>query len=238
MDIEAVVDNTKYSGMSYRPMSLAEKMGIKEIKKEMLLPQMKETNPTASPKKVESKPTAAPKKVESKPTAAPKKVESKPTEAVKKVEIKENKSADMVDLKSKKTLESGVCGVDADGVKRICGSQGPVFSMLDPRFNLRESCKNMILLENRLLQEQRCEECILKHSLAIEGFLEDGLSLDTKGEYKEILTNSFKEFRAIFRNIVNSMKDGLMDDKNAKELAERVRKMSKPLCQKFGTFVA
>ncbi len=58
--------------------------------------------------------------------------------------------------------------------------------VLDSNFNLREICKQCILLEDHLTQkEKRCEDCCIKHFLAIEALSEEALGLD-KG--KEILT--------------------------------------------------
>ena len=60
--------------------------------------------------------------------------------------------------------------------------------ILDPAFNIREICKQMILLEDHLFQPRRhCHDCIRKHFLFMEGFAEEGITLDKDGKYTHIL---------------------------------------------------
>ena len=52
----------------------------------------------------------------------------------------------------------------------------PVFS---PLFNMREICKQVVLLEDHLNNpRKRCPDCIKKHFLTIEAFFEEAVSLD------------------------------------------------------------
>lgn len=135
--------------------------------------------------------------------------------------------------------QSGQCSADADGVKNICGSNsGQLFSIMDPRFNLREAAKNMILLEDHLFQNgKRCQDCILKHCLTIEGFLEEGITLDIKKEHLNILKKSSDEFRSIFQDIAKNVKNNTLTDDDCISIAQNIRKIRKPLCQNFATFV-
>lgn len=51
--------------------------------------------------------------------------------------------------------------------------------VLDSRFNLREICKQCILLEDHLTHEQkRCKDCCIKHFLALEALCEEAITLD------------------------------------------------------------
>lgn len=51
-----------------------------------------------------------------------------------------------------------------------------------PACSMREAVKHMIMLEDHLLHpSKRCPDCIHKHFLAIEAFLEESVSLDTDG---------------------------------------------------------
>jgi hypothetical protein len=60
--------------------------------------------------------------------------------------------------------------------------------VLDCRFNLREICKQCILLEDHLSHnKKRCHDCCIKHFLAIEGLAEEAITLDKKNEFKHIL---------------------------------------------------
>lgn len=69
----------------------------------------------------------------------------------------------------------------------------PIASLLpvmDPRFNLREIAKQMILLEDHLAQERkRCDDCIRKHFAFIEALAEEGCGLDPQGNYFKLCTD-------------------------------------------------
>jgi len=55
--------------------------------------------------------------------------------------------------------------------------------VLETKFNLREICKQCILLEDHLSQnEKQCHDCIVKHFLALEGLSEEAITLDKKNE--------------------------------------------------------
>jgi len=129
------------------------------------------------------------------------------------------------------------CGLSEDGVTNICGG-GNLFPIMDPRFNLREAAKNMILLEDHLFhQGKRCQDCILKHCLTIEGFLEEGVTLDKTREYSDILNDSLRRFREVFRDLANKIKTRTLQDEDCCEFAQRIRVIRKPLCQQFATFL-
>ena len=129
---------------------------------------------------------------------------------------------------------SDTCGSDETSV---CGA-GRLFPILDPRFNLREAAKNMILLEDHLFHEgKRCKDCILKHCLTIEGFLEEGVTLDTKRAYTDILQSSLSGFRVIFADLADKIKANSLTDEECCDFAQRIRAIRKPLCQKYATFI-
>lgn len=108
---------------------------------------------------------------------------------------------------------------------------------MEPQFNLREVAKNMILLEDHLFHEgKRCQDCIFKHCLTIEALLEEGITLDKKNEVREQLMNALGEFRSIFRDLVQAVQADQMDDAKCAELAQRLRRIRKPLCQQYAMF--
>lgn len=132
---------------------------------------------------------------------------------------------------------SGTCSSDPDGVKNICGND-KLYPIMDPRFNLREAAKNMILLEDHLFHMgKRCKDCILKHCLTIEGFLEEGITLDIQGTYTKVLQNAYNEFRLIFIEIAAKCKNGSLTDDDCVKIAQKIRKIRKPLCQEYATFI-
>lgn len=145
----------------------------------------------------------------------------------------------------KKTVENFVshpkeeekgCGVMNEDGKNICGGTN-LYPILDPRFNLREAAKNMILLEDHLFHYgKRCQDCILKHCLTIEGFLEEGITLDKHRKYTKILDQSQSEFRMIFQKLSLKIKNKNLSDEECCQIAQEIRKIRKPLCQQFATF--
>lgn len=69
----------------------------------------------------------------------------------------------------------------------------PIFN---PVFNLREACKHLILLEDHLINvRKRCKDCIRKHLLTIEAFLEEGKTLDKKGTLGTLFEKTLQEVR-------------------------------------------
>lgn len=59
--------------------------------------------------------------------------------------------------------------------------------VFDPKTNVREAVKQMLLLEDHLFQEsKRCPDCIRKHLLAIEAYGDECVTLDKDGESREV----------------------------------------------------
>ena len=98
--------------------------------------------------------------------------------------------------------------------------------VLDSNFNLREICKQCILLEDHLTQkEKRCEDCCIKHFLAIEALSEEALGLD-KG--KEILT----KIEDLPHKVRKIQKKWLEDkNKNAHDCSQMLRSIRKSLME-------
>lgn len=60
--------------------------------------------------------------------------------------------------------------------------------LLHPLYNLREACKQAVLLEDHLFSpEKRCPDCIRKHFLTLEALLDEALTLDSGRAYGELL---------------------------------------------------
>jgi hypothetical protein len=56
--------------------------------------------------------------------------------------------------------------------------EAPLDAILSPNFNMRQIVKEMILLTDHLTIEQHlCRDCIYKHLLTIEGYLEEAQTL-------------------------------------------------------------
>ena len=70
--------------------------------------------------------------------------------------------------------------------------------IMSPLYNLREICKQIILLEDHLNHpRKRCPDCIRKHFLTIEALFEEAVSLDKEFKYSEVLDNKAEEIRRL-----------------------------------------
>lgn len=90
--------------------------------------------------------------------------------------------------------------VTKDKMRRMVNHKCPrnILPILDPRFNIREVMKNVLLLKNHLMvPENRCIQCIRKHSMIIEAFLEEGHSLDKGAKYSKLFLTEAKRIRKI-----------------------------------------
>ena len=73
---------------------------------------------------------------------------------------------------------------------------GELYPIMSPKFNLREICKQIVLLEDHLNQvKKRCPDCIRKHLLTIEGLFEEAISLDTEGTLAKQIERAPDYFR-------------------------------------------
>lgn len=62
------------------------------------------------------------------------------------------------------------------------GKRASLLPIMSPWFNVREVIKQCVLLEDHLFHPQkRCPDCIAKHFLTIEAFLEEATTLDSDG---------------------------------------------------------
>lgn len=132
---------------------------------------------------------------------------------------------------------SGTCSINKDG-SSSCGS-GVNPLVFDPRTNLREAAKNMLLLEDHLLQEgMDCKDCISKHLLMVDAYLSEALSLDTTNQYTEKILGSLKQMRDVMKQINDSYANGSAPDRTSRSrFSQQIRMIRKPLCQEFACFV-
>jgi len=101
-------------------------------------------------------------------------------------------------------------------------SDATLLPVMDPLHNLREICKQCILLEDHLVQPpKRCTDCIAKHSLFIEALGEEAVALDKNADHLELTATIAPTIRAIYKRILNG------EDKHM--LSQEVRAMRKRL---------
>ena len=112
-------------------------------------------------------------------------------------------------------------------------------SLVDPRFNLREVAKQLILLEDHLFHiNKHCLDCISKHSLCIEAFLEEAITLDSTGVYHAEILEVLVPFKAIMYPLIEKMKDKTVQEEDFDAAANQMRKLRKPLAKKYSYFAS
>ena len=70
----------------------------------------------------------------------------------------------------------------------------------------------------------------------IEGFFEEGITLDKKREHRQEFDECIKSFRGIFKKLSDKLRDDTVTDEDCLSISQEIRKLRKPLCQKYATF--
>ena len=102
--------------------------------------------------------------------------------------------------------------------------------IMDPKFNLREVAKHLILLEDHLFHEgKRCPDCCIKHGLTIDGLLDEAKTLDKEQQHTDIIENTSSHFKQILQDLETNIKNGNLSNsdiciKNAQQLRD-IRKV-------------
>ncbi len=110
-------------------------------------------------------------------------------------------------------------------------------SLVDPRFNLREVAKQLILLEDHLFHvNKHCLDCISKHSLSIEGFLEEAITLDSTGEHHAEILSVLAPFKQIMFPFIEKMKNKTAEESDFEAAANQMRQLRKPLAKKYSYY--
>ena len=110
-----------------------------------------------------------------------------------------------------------------------CTTCTGLLPVMDPMFNMREMCKQIILLEDHLFQkDKRCHDCICKHFLTIEALAEEAVTLDKDNKYPEL-----KDFPTRIRSVSKKY----LTDQDDKDMVHSVagqelRKLRKSIMQK------
>src|SRR3990172_5933453 len=77
-----------------------------------------------------------------------------------------------------------ICASCMNGGKECSDCDNRLDPIMDPRYNLREVAKQLILLQDHLaIKKKRCLDCISKHILTTEALLEEAITLDKSGQY-------------------------------------------------------
>lgn len=93
----------------------------------------------------------------------------------------------------------------------------------DPRFNLREVCKNWLLLEQHLTDADKyCPDCIRKHCMLAEAYTDEAFNLDAKREWTALC----ETVRLDNGRIQDAIRQGLPE---AASIVRQARKTLQPI---------
>jgi len=136
----------------------------------------------------------------------------------------ENKTNDNIATKK------GKCGSMKKVIQKCAQCHGkdgnPLLPVLEPMYNMREMCKQIILLEDHLFQtRKRCEDCICKHFLTIEALAEEAVTLDKDKKYTKYLEQLPDRIRDLQHQYIKNSDD-------IHEVAQGLRKIRKEMMTK------
>lgn len=104
-------------------------------------------------------------------------------------------------------------------------SSSNLLPIMNPMYNMREFCKQCILLEDHLQQpRKRCMDCCRKHMLMLEALAEEAIALDTHNEYTNILNDIPERCRRLQKRFI--------DNDDYHDIAQEYRKIRKELMGK------
>lgn len=102
-----------------------------------------------------------------------------------------------------------------------------LLDIFNPLFNVKEICKEFVLLEDHLSAPgKHCPDCIRKHLLRAEAFSEEAIALDKTGEHVEML----KDLPEQIRQIGNEYSSSNCDKHALGQKVRMIRKKLSPLC--------
>jgi hypothetical protein len=91
---------------------------------------------------------------------------------------------------------------------------------------MREAAKQCVLLEDHLNNEKkRCKDCIRKHFITIEGFLEEAISLEPEISERTHYRNLYMDWIKIQKEYVENNK--------IDEISKKIRMFRKPLIEEY-----
>lgn len=100
-----------------------------------------------------------------------------------------------------------------------------ILPVMDPRFNLREAAKQLLLLEDHLAQpRRRCPDCIRKHFATAEAFCEEAITLDRDGRCAALCTELQEKLRELQAELDRRVT-------GPEEAARQLRAVRKPLLE-------
>lgn len=102
--------------------------------------------------------------------------------------------------------------------------------ILDPRFNMRETAKQCLLLEDHLNNiKKRCFDCIRKHFLTIDGFLEEAVSLEQDNQQRDYYRQLYIDWLKLEKQYAKNPRNS----DNLDNISKNIRIFRKPLLEKY-----
>lgn len=102
-----------------------------------------------------------------------------------------------------------------------------LLDIFNPIFNVKEVCKEFVLLEDHLSAPgKHCPDCIRKHLLRAEAFAEEAIALDKEGKWKDMLAPLPQQIR----DIGDAYSQSDCDKHMLGQSVRKIRKSLSPLC--------
>jgi len=124
---------------------------------------------------------------------------------------------------------------DDDDLLEPGGEDGAVSSpprklpIMSPVHNMRELCKQLVLLEDHLFQPPKhCPDCVRKHLLTAEALAEEAITLDKSGEHRDLLAGLPEKIRDMQRGVLAG--DSIDHKRSVAQRARAVRKKLSGAC--------
>lgn len=140
-------------------------------------------------------------------------------------DISKDANCNYTQHKTKETFTSPTTTTKPSVVKHtslLGQDQNKLLPVMDPAFNLREICKQCILLEDHLCHdEKRCFDCCVKHFLTIEALAEEAITLDQSCSYSDKL----QKLPSRVRQLQSQWHED--PDNNAQNVSQELRKIRK-----------
>jgi hypothetical protein len=109
-------------------------------------------------------------------------------------------------------------------------SKKKLYPILDPQFNMRESAKQCLLLEDHLNNKlKRCDDCIRKHFLIIDGLLEESVSLEKDNKMRD----NYRDKHRQWINLQKKYSQNPLNENNLDNISKQIRTFRKPLVEQY-----
>jgi hypothetical protein len=107
-------------------------------------------------------------------------------------------------------------------------------SLMDPKHNIREIAKQLILLEDHMAHKpKRCIDCLTKHYLMVEGLLEEAILLDKTGEHHKEINRMTEVVKPTMMHIIELIKNDKINDDEYHLACQKLREIRKEVALKY-----